>query len=72
MFELLRTAEVTDLQARLPIIVLSLSIDEDVVGFDISVGDAFTVEVSQSFEELVAKLLYRFEPGRLLCASFSR
>jgi len=44
--ELLCTAKVTDLQARLPVIVLPLGIDKDVVRFDISVGDAFTVEMS--------------------------
>ena len=34
-------------------------------------GDAFTVEVVEPFEELVSHLLYCFEPGCLLYVSTS-
>ena len=70
--ELLCTAEVADLEARLPAIVLPFSVDQNVVRLDVPVGDSFTVEVVEPLEELVSHLLDSFEPSGVLYASGSR
>ena len=69
--ELLCTAEVADLEAGLPAIVLPFSVDQDVVRLDVPVGDAFTVEVVEPLEELVSHLLDSLEPSGVLYASRS-
>ena len=67
--ELLCTAKVADLQCRLPSVVLSFSVHQDVVRLDVAVCDAFTVEVVKAFEELISHLLNSFEPRILLYVS---
>ena len=53
--QLLGAAEVTDLEGWLLVLIEgSLCVDEDIVRFDISMGDPLRVQKCQTLEELVA------------------
>lgn len=56
--EALSTAEVANLEVGLALgVEAALRVDEDIVGLEVSVGDALAVQVGKSLEELVGHFL---------------